>query len=128
LTPTLNACGVFIPSVVSLPVFREKFVLQIVDAVKASYHGGPPGKPRFMWEPKTMFFATDPVALDKTGLKVIDAKRTEVGMATIALSKPDNESHYLNAQVEHIEIAGMLQLGVFDDAKIQVKRINLASS
>jgi uncharacterized protein (DUF362 family) len=126
LTPTLNACGVFIPSVVSLPVFREKFVLQIVDAVKASYHGGPPGKPRFMWEPKTMFFGTDPVALDKTGLKVIDAKRTAVGMPTIALSKPDNESHYLNAQVEHIEIAGMLQLGTFDDAKIQVKRINMA--
>ncbi len=126
LTPTNNACGMFIPSVVSLPVFREKFVLHIVDAVKASYHGGPPGKPRFMWEPKTMFFGTDPVALDKTGLKVIDAKRASVGMATIALSKPDNESHYLNAQVEHIEIAGMLQLGMFDDAKINVKRIALA--
>jgi uncharacterized protein (DUF362 family) len=126
LTPTNNACGIFIPSVVSLPVFREKFVLHIVDAVKASYHGGPSGKPRFIWEPKTMFFGTDPVALDKTGLKVIDAKRAEVGMASIALSKPDNESHYLNAQVEHIEIAGMLQLGMFDDAKINVKRINMA--
>jgi hypothetical protein len=79
-----------------------------------------------MWEPKTMFFGTDPVALDKTGLKVIDAKRASVGMSSIALSKPDNESHYLNAQVEHIEIAGMLQLGMFDDDKIQVKRINLA--
>ena len=126
LTPTLNACGVFIPSVVSLPVIREKVVLHIVDAVKASYHGGPPGKPRFMWEPKTLFFGTDPVALDKTGLKVIDAKRAQVGMATIALSKPDSESHFLNAQVEHIEIAGMLQLGTFDDAKIQVQRINMA--
>jgi hypothetical protein len=126
LTPTNNACGMFIPSVVSLPVFREKFVLHIVDAVKASYHGGPPGKPRFMWEPKTLFFGTDPVALDKTGLKVIDAKRAEVGMSSIALSKPDNESHYLNAQVEHIEIAGMLQLGTFDDDKIKVKRIQMA--
>jgi len=126
VTPTLNACGMFIPSVVNLPVFRQKFVLHIVDAVKASYHGGPPGKERFMWEPKTLFFGTDPVALDKTGLKVIDAKRTQVGMATIALSKPDDESHFLNAQVEHIEIAGMLQLGMFDDDKIQVKRINMA--
>ena len=126
LTPTNNACGIFIPSVVSLPVFREKFVLHIVDAVKASYHGGPPGKPRFMWEPKTMFFGTDPVALDKTGLKVIDAKRAEVGMTSIALSKPDNESHYLNAQVEHIEIAGMLQLGMFADDKIDVKKIRMA--
>jgi hypothetical protein len=79
-----------------------------------------------MWEPKTLFFGTDPVAIDKTGLRVIDAKRTEVGMSTIALSKPDNESHFLNAQVEHIEIAGMLKLGVFDDDKILVSRIKLA--
>jgi hypothetical protein len=79
-----------------------------------------------MWEPKTLFFGTDPVALDKTGLKVIDAKRAAVGMSSIALSKPDDESHYLNCQVEHIEIAGMLQLGMFADDKIHVKRINMA--
>jgi uncharacterized protein (DUF362 family) len=126
LTPTLNACGVFIPTVVSLPIIRQKVMLHIVDAVKASYHGGPPAKPRFMWDPKTLFFGTDPVALDKTGLKVIDAKRAEVGMSSIALSKPDDASHFLNAQVEHIEIAGMLQLGVFDDDKIKVNRIKLA--
>jgi len=57
---------------------------------------------------------------------VIDEKRAEVGMESIALSKPDSESHYLNAQVEHIEIAGMLQLGMFDDKKIHLKRIHMA--
>src|SRR5947209_180904 len=125
LTPTSNACGIFIPSVVSLPVIREKAVLHICDAVKASYHGGPGAKPQFVWEHKTMYFATDPVAMDKTGLKVIDAKRAEVGMASIALSKPDNASHYLNCQVEHIEIAGSLGLGMFDDSKIQLKKFKL---
>jgi len=122
LTPTSNACGVFIPSVVSLPVIREKAVLHICDAVKASYHGGPGGRPEYMWEHKTMYFSTDPVALDKTGWKAIDARRAQVGMASIALSKPDNASHYLNCQVEHIEFAGMLGLGMFDDAKIDVNR------
>ena len=126
LTPTGNACGIFIPSVVSLPVIREKAVLHICDAVKASYHGGPGARPQYVWEHKTMYFSTDPVALDKTGLKVIDAKRAEVGMASIALSKPDNASHYLNCQVEHIEIAGQLGLGVFDDKKIDVKKFTLA--
>jgi Domain of unknown function (DUF362) len=125
VTPTLNACGIFIPSVVSLPVIREKAVLHICDAVKASYHGGPGGKARYIWEHKTMYFATDPVAMDKTGLKVIDAKRQEVGMSPIALSKPDNDSHFLNCQVEHIEIAGTLGLGVFDDEKIQLKRFTV---
>jgi Domain of unknown function (DUF362) len=125
-TPTLNACGMFIPSVVSLPIIRQKVVLHIVDAVRASYHGGPGAKPQFVWEPKTMYFGTDPVALDKTGLRVIDAKRQSVGMATVALSKPDGASHFLNCQVEHIEIAGALGLGEFSDSKIQVKQIRLA--
>jgi hypothetical protein len=126
LTPTGNACGIFIPSVVSLPVIREKAVLHICDAVKASYHGGPGARPQYMWEHKTMYFSTDPVALDKTGLRVIDAKRAEAGMASIALSKPDDASHYLNCQVEHIEIAGQLGLGIFDDKKIELKRFTLS--
>jgi hypothetical protein len=125
-TPTANACGIFIPSVVSMPIIREKVVLHVVDAVKASYHGGPSGRPRYFWEPKTLYFGTDPVALDKTGLKVIDAKRKEVGMASIALSKPDPDSGFLNCQVEHIEIAGMMGLGHFDDSKINVKQVRLA--
>jgi uncharacterized protein (DUF362 family) len=126
LTPTLNACGSFIPSVVSLPVIRQKVVLHIVDGVKASYHGGPGGKPKYIWEHKTMYFGTDPVAIDKTGWKAIDAKRTEQGMLPIALSKPDKVSTFLNCQVEHIEIAGMLQLGEFSDEKIKVKRVQLS--
>jgi uncharacterized protein (DUF362 family) len=126
LTPTANACGMFIPSVVSLPVIREKAVLHICDGVKASYHGGPGARPQFVWEHKTMYFATDPVALDKTGLKAIDAKRAQTGMASVALSKPDADSHYFNCQVEHIEIAGSLGLGVFDDQKIEVRRFALA--
>ncbi|MBV9227094.1 MAG: DUF362 domain-containing protein, partial [Acidobacteriaceae bacterium] len=126
MTPTANACGMFIPSVVNLPIIRQKVVLHIVDAVKASYHGGPTGRPQFIWEHKTMYFGTDPVALDKTGLKVIDAKRQQAGMAPIALSKPDEASHFLNCQVEHIEIAGMLGLGEFSDERIKVSRVRLA--
>jgi uncharacterized protein (DUF362 family) len=125
-TPTNNTCGIFIPSAVSMSPIRDKATLHICDGVRAQYHGGPGGKPKYQWEHKTMYFATDPVALDKTGLKAIDAKRQQVGMATVALSKPDNDSHYLNCQVEHIEIAGTLGLGVFDDAKIEVRRVRLA--
>jgi uncharacterized protein (DUF362 family) len=125
-TPTMNACGIFIPAVVSLPIIRQKASLHICDAVKASYHGGPGGRPKYIWEHKSMYFATDPVAMDKIGLKVIDEKRASVGMASVALSKPDADSHYLNCQVEHIEIAGSLGLGEFDDKKIQLQNFDLA--
>ena len=123
---TANACGIFIPAVVDLPVIRKKLVLHILDGVKAAYHGGPGGSVgRYMWEHKTMYFATDPVALDKTGWKEIDRKRADVGRAPIALLKPDQDSRWLNAQVEHIELASNFGLGVFDDELIDLRRIEL---
>jgi hypothetical protein len=57
---------------------------------------------------------------------VIDAKRVEVGMLPIATAKPDPDSTFLNMQVEHIEIAGVLGLGNYADDKIDVRRIKLA--
>ncbi len=123
---TANACGIFIPAVVDLPIVREKVVLNILDGVKAAYHGGPGGSVgKYSWEHKTMYFATDPVALDKTGWKAIDVKRAEVGVPSIALLKPDEDSRWLNCHVEHIELAGNFGLGEFDDEKIRVKHVNL---
>lgn len=107
-------------------MFREKVVLHILDGVKAAYHGGPGGKVgKYVWAHKTMYFATDPVALDKIGWKEIDKKRAEVGVPSIALLKPDEDSQWLNCQVEHIELAGNMGLGVFDDEKISLKKIDL---
>jgi uncharacterized protein (DUF362 family) len=126
-SPTLNTCGTFIPNIVDHPIIRQKVVLNICDGILGAYHGGPGGKvQKYMWEHNTMYFATDPVALDKTGLKAIDAKRVEMGMLPIAPAKPDKDSTFLNMQVEHIEIAGVLGLGIFDDKKIDVRRFRLS--
>jgi uncharacterized protein (DUF362 family) len=123
---TANACGIFIPAIVDLPVVRQKVVLNILDGVKAAYHGGPGSRVgKYMWAHKTMYFATDPVALDKTGWKEIDKKRAEVGVPSIALLKPDEDSQWLNTHVEHIELAGNMGLGIYDDEKIRLKRIDL---
>jgi uncharacterized protein (DUF362 family) len=59
-TITANACGSFIPAVVSMPVIRNKAVLHILDGIKGFYHGGPGARPQFVWEHHTMYFATDP--------------------------------------------------------------------
>lgn len=124
-TPTLNATGTFIPAVLNLPVFREKIVLHIVDGVRAQYEGGPGGRPQFMWEHNTMYFGTDPVALDKTGWKVIDAKRVEQGLPPVAEAKLSRHNIMVSTQVEHIELSGALGLGRFDDTAIDVKRFEL---
>ena len=93
----MNACGVFIAALVDLPVFRQKAVLHI---------------------------PTDPVAVDRVGWKVIDEKRVAEGLQPVALAKT-NRGGYLNMQPEHLEFAGALGLGVFEDAKIEVRKIEL---
>ncbi len=125
-TPTLNACGAFIPAVVNLPVIRQKTVLHILDGIKALYHGGPGADPRFVWEHKTLYFATDPVALDRIGWKVIDEKRLQVGMSVIAEARPDQYSTFLHRQPEHIEIAGALGLGEWEEKQIELRRFELS--
>src|SRR5258708_17885718 len=60
---TLNACGAFIPAVVSLPVIRNKAVLHILDGIKGLYHGGPGARPQFVWEHRTLYFDASPLAL-----------------------------------------------------------------
>jgi uncharacterized protein (DUF362 family) len=119
---SLNACNSFIPAVVSLPVIRNKTVLHILDGVKGLYNGGPGAKAQFVWEHRTIYFATDPVALDRIGWEVIDAKRVSVGMKKLVESTPDRFSTFVHRQPEHVEIAGALGLGIWDRAKIDLRQ------
>jgi uncharacterized protein (DUF362 family) len=121
-----NACGMFIPTAVDIPIIREKTVLNVIDGIVGAYHGGPGGNVRkYLWEHKTLYFATDPVAVDTIGLGVIDDKRTQSGMQPIALAPADNDSLFVRMQPEHIEIAGLLGLGESDPDKIDLKTIAL---
>lgn len=123
---TNNACGMFIPAVADHPIFREKVVLNIIDGVKGAYHGGPARRTaKYLWEHKTLYFGTDPVALDRIGWNVLDMKRGQMGMAPIALAPDDQDSNFIRMQPEHVELAGMLGLGVADEEKIDLRRIRL---
>jgi uncharacterized protein (DUF362 family) len=120
---SLNACGAFIPAVVQIPTIRNKAVLHILDGIKGLYHGGPGAKPQFVWEHKHMYFATDPVALDHVGYRAIDAKRLAVGKSKLVDDKPDQFSHFIHRQPEHIEIAGAMGLGEWNWDRIDLRAI-----
>jgi Domain of unknown function (DUF362) len=124
---TLNVCGAFIPAVVALPVIRDKTVLHILDGIKGLYHGGPASRPQFVWEHRTLYFGTDPVALDRIGWNEIDKKRIAVGMKPVAEAKPDQFTTFLNRQPEHVEIAGAFGLGVWDQDRIDLRKRELKS-
>lgn len=123
---SLNACNAFIPAAVSIPVIRNKAVLHILDGVKGLYHGGPFARPQFVWEHHTLYFATDPVALDHIGWEVIDAKRISLGMKKLVEDTPDEFSTFVHRQPEHVEIAGALGLGEWDRAKIDLRQLKVA--
>ncbi len=127
-TKTLNTCGTFIPNVVDLPVIREKVVLHILDGIKGAFHGGPFGRNEaYVWRHNTMYFATDPVAMDRIGWDVIDAQRVSVGREPVGKADPDEGSTFYRMQPEHVEIAGVLGLGVFDKEKIDHRSFRLGS-
>ena len=121
----LNACDMYIPAVVDLPVLRQKVVLHILDGVKAGYNGGPGTPPQFVWEHKTMYFGTDPVALDKTGWQVVEAKRKLEGLPPTSQTGPGDKFNHYWGQPEHIELAGNLGLGIFADDKIDLKKFTV---
>ena len=124
-----NACGTFIPAVVDLPVFRQKVVLNIIDGIQAACHGGPGRNvQRFIWDHKTMYFATDPVAVDRIGWSVLDDRREQIGMQPISLAPADAVSVFVRMQPEHVELAGLLGLGEANERKIDLKTFKLGAA
>jgi hypothetical protein len=65
------------------------------------------------------------VAIDRIGLKVIDAKRLEMQMKPTSDAAPDEFDHFVHKQPEHIELAGAAGLGEFDEKKIDLRKIRL---
>lgn len=128
----------FIGTLASVEPLRSRTVLQIMDGLRGVWHGGPfsPNR-KFRFYPKQMMFGTDPVAIDRLLIDIIDRKRA----AEHAISVWDRSPRYLarlwnNSSADpnvnryirepgHIEYAVRFGLGVYDIGKIQVKKVEL---
>ena len=75
----------------SVGPLRSKSVLHIMDGIRAVYHGGPFGwNPAFTWEARTLLIGTDPVAVDRIELEIVEQKRREVGAPSLFDRNPAN--------------------------------------
>lgn len=76
-----NQCNTFIPTAINQRPLLEKATLHICDGLIGVYEGGPGSWNRTWgtWPRKSIFFATDPVAMDHVGWAIIDRKRAELG-------------------------------------------------
>jgi uncharacterized protein (DUF362 family) len=116
-----NVCNQFIPQVVTHPVIRDKFVLQIMDGIRGVYQGGPFSREhgKWTWENNSILFATDPVALDHIEWNMVDAQRAKMNLPPVAASgskamDPLKMEGFDVRQPQHIALAGALGMGYFD--------------
>jgi len=64
-----------LPELNALPPLRTKTRLVIVDAVRPLYAGGPFDDAEHRWNHRALIVATDPVAADAVGLRILEARR-----------------------------------------------------
>jgi hypothetical protein len=99
--------------VTAAPWVRDKLVLNITDAIRGQYDGGPMGNAQFTYPCHTLFFATDPFALDMTCHNILVAKRKAMGV------KVNDHPRF----TDYLHYGEKLGLGVADPAKIKVVRV-----
>jgi len=79
-----NQCDPFIADLNSIKAIRDKTRLIVCDATYACSHGGPQADdPNGCWQPDSILVATDPVAHDAHGTRVIEQRRAEQGLGPL---------------------------------------------
>jgi hypothetical protein len=127
----------FIGTLAAVEPLRSRTVLQIVDGLRGVWHGGPFARTlRFVFYPKQIWVGTDPVALDRLLLDVVDDERRRRGAPSIydrdrkRIGSRDQRD--VDPQVEvlirepgHVAYAGKRGLGIADKRRIKVTDLAL---
>jgi hypothetical protein len=99
--------------VLAAPTIREKLVLNITDGLRGQYDGGPDKNAQFVYANHSLYFATDPFALDMICHRQLVAKRKEMGVAV-------NENPRFT---EYLHYAERLGLGIANPEKISYVKV-----
>ncbi len=94
------------------PVIRDKLVLNVTDGLRGQYDGGPDKNAQFVYPNRSLYFATDPFALDMICHNELKEKRRAAG-GTVN----DNPRF-----TEYLTYGEKLGLGIADVSKITVIR------
>jgi uncharacterized protein DUF362 len=118
---------------------RSRTVLQIMDGLRGVWHGGPFARTtRYVFYPRQIMFATDPVAIDRLLLDIIENERRAHGAISIWDRNPaslrinntrardaDPNVNIIIREPGHVEYASGLGLGVHDIGKIKVETLTV---
>jgi uncharacterized protein (DUF362 family) len=125
----------FIGTLAAVEPVRSKTVLHVMDGLRGVWHAGPFSRDRrFRFYPKQMMFGTDPVAMDRLLIDVIDGKRKAESAPSVwdrseqhlhKEGEPDPQFNRFIREPGHIEYAAGLGLGVYDIQQIDLRTIEL---
>ena len=123
----------FIGTLAAVEPVRSRVVLSVMDGLAGVWHAGPfSNDAKFRFYPKDLMIATDPVAMDHKLIDIIEAKReAERAVSIFNQSREhlgNNRDPNFNAYIRepgHVEYASKLGLGVYDNARIKFKVIDL---
>jgi hypothetical protein len=118
---------------------RSRTVLQIMDGLRGVWHGGPFARStRYVFYPRQILFGTDPVAIDRLLLDIIETERRAHGAISIWDRSPDSlkmddtrardadpNVNIIIREPGHVEYASTLGLGVYDRAQINVQDVTV---
>jgi uncharacterized protein (DUF362 family) len=117
---------------------RAKAVLNIMDGTRAVYHSGPfAWNPEFSWEAKTLLIGTDPVAMDRIELEIVEQKRRDVGAPSLWDRNPANlgtsadmertaQKNRFYREPGHIRTASSLGLGRWELEQIDHRTLQVS--
>jgi uncharacterized protein (DUF362 family) len=123
----------------SIEPLRSRTVLQIMDGLRGVWHGGPFARTtRYVFYPRQIMFGTDPVAIDRLLLDIIENERKAHGARSIwdrdpsSLRMDDTRARDADPNVNiiirepgHVEFASSLGLGEYDIKKIKVQDVTV---
>lgn len=99
--------------VLAAPVVRDKLVLNVTDGIRGQYEGGPDKNAQFVYPNNSLYFATDPFALDMVCHRELVAKRKEMGIQV-------NENPRFT---EYLHYAEKLGLGIANPERIKLVQL-----
>jgi hypothetical protein len=129
----------YVGTLAAVEPMRSRTVLQIMDGLRGVWHAGPfAATLKYVFFPRTIMFGTDPVAIDRLLLDIIDDERKRRGAISI-WNRDEKTLDFINGKIRdkdpdvniiirepgHVEYAAKLGLGISDLSQIKVQEIEV---
>jgi len=111
-----NNCSPYVADLSTHPLIKDKLRLIVGDALLVQPHGGPGYKPQWAVDLNSVLMATDPVAIDAVGLRILNELRKRKGLGSLKEA---------GRYPKYLPVAERYKLGNFDPSHINKTEVTI---